>query len=70
MSDFDIGIGWQTWGNYDRIKHWLFSFYTNQGPGEMARKYFVMTMITILGFYFRVYLFGPDGNEQLRGNTG
>ncbi len=70
MTDFDIGIGWQTWGNYDSVSMWAFSFYTNQGAGELTRKYFVMVMFTVLGFYVRVYLFGPGGKDQLKGRTG
>jgi len=70
MADFDIGIGWQTWGNYDSVSMWAFSFFTNQAVGDLTQKFFVMAVLTIFGFYIRVYLFGPDGKDQLKGRTG
>ena len=59
ITDFDIGIGWQTWGNYGSWSSWALSYDNSEGVGEITRKSMNMTMVTVLGFYFRIYLLGP-----------
>ena len=59
-TDFDVGIGWQTKGNYGGWKSWMFSAFHNQYPGHITKSIIGMFMITILGFYVRVHLFRPD----------
>jgi len=56
MTDFDIGIGWQTWGNLVSVRNWVFNITTNRGLGEVTGKDIFMVMITVFGFYFRIYL--------------
>ena len=56
MTDFDIGIGWQTWGNLVSVRNWVFNITTNRGVGEVTGKDIFMVMITVFGFYFRIYL--------------
>jgi len=70
MTDFDIGIGWQTWGNYHGISQWGFSFFSNEGLGELSPKYYSMFQLTIIGFYFRVYLLGPDAIAHFKDEPG
>ncbi len=69
MTDFDIGVGWQTWGNYGSVSKWFFNYYSNQRVGDFSQKYFVMVMITVFGFYLRIYLSGPEGKEKLWSDT-
>ena len=52
MTDFDIGIGWQTWGNLVSVRNWVFNITTNRGLGEVTGKDIFMVMITVFGFYF------------------
>ncbi len=61
MTDFDIGIGWQTWGNYGSVKSWAFSLFTNEGVGEMTENKLAVLMITVMGFYFRIYVTDRQG---------
>ena len=61
MTDFDIGIGWQTWGNYGSVKSWAFSLYTNEQMGEMTQNCMGMVMFTVLGFYFRICVSDRQG---------
>ena len=56
MTDFDIGVGWQTKGNYGSWRCWAFNVYRNEGIGEMTQNQLGMVMITVLGFYFRIYV--------------
>ena len=67
VTDFDLGIGWQSKGNYPSYQSWLLSAIHNQAPGELTRSTFGMFIITILGFYFRVHILGPGGYEKLGG---
>ena len=61
MKDFDIGIGWQTWGNYGSVKMWIFSVFTNEGIGEMTENQLAVFIITVLGFYFRINVMDRQG---------
>ncbi len=61
IVDFDIGIGWQTWGNYGSVRNWVFGIYTNEGMGEMTENRLAGWMITFLGFYFRIYVMDRQG---------
>ena len=60
MTGFDIGIGWHSrrscGGSWSS---WVISFVTNQALGELTSNHFKMVQLTILGFYFRVYLSEP-----------
>ena len=69
MKDFDIG--WQTKGNYDHFKQWLFSVIRLRRPGKESGRYFSMAIITFLGFYARIHLIGPlmETNIQERENN-
>ena len=69
VIDFDIGVGWQTKGNYGGWEMWLFSVVCNQLPGELTPNMFGTFMITILGFYFRIHVFGPHGDINSRRET-
>ena len=60
---FDIGVGWQSKGNYSGWKMWMFSAFHNQWPGVANKGTFGMYMITVFGFYIRVQLF-TLGNES------
>ena len=70
MTDFDIGIGWHSKRNCGSWSGWAFSFVTNEALGELAPNHYKMVQLTILGFYFRGYLLGPVGKDELTGNTG
>ena len=59
ITDFDIGIGWQTWGNCDSWSKWALNYYISKSLGEITRRFLNMTEVTVLGFYFRIYLLGP-----------
>ena len=61
VTDFDIGIGWQTWGNYGSIRKWAFSLFMNEGIGEMTENKMAGVMITVFGFYFRIYVMDRQG---------
>ena len=67
MTDFDIGIGWQTRGNYDDFKQWVFSVIRLRRAGEISGRYFSLAMITILGFYARIHLLGPLMETNIQG---
>ncbi len=60
MTGFDIGIGWHSrrscGGSWSS---WVFSFVTNEALGELTPNRFKTAQLTILGFYFRVYLSEP-----------
>ena len=60
VRDFDIGIGWHSrrscGGSWSS---WVISFVTNEALGEPTSNHFKMIQLTILGFYFRVYLSEP-----------
>ncbi len=60
MRDFDIGIGWHSrrscGGSWSS---WVISFVTHKAVGELIPKDYKIAQLTILGFYFRVYLSGP-----------
>ncbi len=60
VSDFDIGIGWQTKGNYGGWKMWIFSAFHNQYHGDLTKSNIGMAMITVLGFYARIHIFRSD----------
>lgn len=76
MTGFDIGIGWHNRrGCGGSWSSWAFSFVTNEALGEVTPNHYKMVQLTILGFYFRVYLLGPIANirnetEQCDGVTG
>ncbi len=59
MKEFAIAIGWQTRGNYDHLRQWLFSVIRVRRPGEESGQYFALFMITVIGFYASIQLFGP-----------
>jgi len=61
IVDFDIGIGWQTWGNYVSARMWVFSLFTNEGVGEMSENSMAVVIFTVLGFYFRIYVSDRQG---------
>ncbi len=61
VTDFDIGIGWQTWGNYGCVKSWAFSLITNEQIGEESQNHLGVVMITVLGFYFRINFMDRQG---------
>ncbi len=67
MTDFDIGIGWQTRGNYDHFKQWVFSVVRLRRAGEVSGRYFSMAMITVLGLYARIHLIGPLMETNIQG---
>lgn len=67
ITDFDIGIGWQTWGNYGSWSKWALSYDNSEGIGEITRKSMNMTIVTVLGFYFRIYLLGPHIEKANKG---
>ena len=69
-TDFDIGIGWQSKGNCGSWRVWALSVYHNQNPGELTKNLIGMFIITVLGFYFRVYVMGPDfkSNQWMKNN--
>ncbi len=71
MTDFDIGIGWQTRGNYDHFKQWVFSVIRLRRAGKESDRYFSMAMITFLGIYARIHLTGPlmETNTQGQENN-
>ncbi len=56
MTDFDIGIGWHSEKSCGTRSAWVYSFVTQEALGELAPNYYKMAQLTILGFYFRVYL--------------
>ena len=60
VSDFDIGIGWQTKGNYGGWRLWILSAYNNQYQGDITKNNIGMFMITVIGFYFRIHVFRHD----------
>ena len=72
IADFDIGIGWQSWGNYGSWASWALSYNNSEGIGEITRKSMNMIMVTVLGFYFRIYLLGPriEKANEGQGNNG
>ena len=59
MTGFDIGIGWHNRRSCGNWLGWAFSFVTHEAIGELVPKDYKMAQLTILGFYFRVYLSGP-----------
>ena len=61
MTDFDIGISWQTWGNYGSVRKWAFSLFMNEGVGEMTENKLAVLIITVLGFYFRINFMDRQG---------
>jgi len=71
MTDFDIGIGWQTRGNYDNFKQWAYSVIRLRRAGEESGRYFSMAIITVLGLYARIHLLGPlmETNNQGQENN-
>ena len=69
VTDFDIGVGWQTKGNYGSWRPWIISALHNQVPGELTKNIFGMFIVTILGFYFRVHILGPGGYRNLKGEA-
>ena len=71
MKDFDIGIGWQTRGNYDHFRQWVFSVVRLRRAGEESGRYFSTAIITVLSFYARIHLIGPllEPNIQGRANN-
>ena len=68
MTDFDIGIGWQTRGNYDHFKQWVFSVVRLRRAGEVSGRYFSMAIITVLGLYARIHLLGPLMETKIQGH--
>ena len=67
MTDFDIAIGWNTRGHYDHFKQWVFSVIRLRRPGEESGRYFSIAMITIIGFYARFDLMGPQLDTDTQG---
>ncbi len=59
MTGFDIGIGWHNRRGCGSWSGWAFSFVTQEALGELTPNHYKMFQLTILGFYFRVYLIGP-----------
>ncbi len=59
MTDFDIGVGWHSRRSCGNRLGWVFSFVTHEAVGELIPKDYKIAQLTILGFYFRVYLSGP-----------
>ena len=53
----DIAIGWQSKGNYANWKMWIFSVLHGQNLSARDEGKCGVYMITLLGFYFQVYLF-------------
>jgi len=76
MTGFDIGIGWHNRrGCGGSWSSWAFSFVTQEALGELTPNHYKMFQLTILGFYFRVYLLGPIADirsetEEGNGVTG
>ncbi len=68
MTDFDIGIGWHSAKSCGFWSAWVFSFVTHEDIGELIPKDHRMAQLTILGFYFRIYLSGPL--LKIRNNQG
>lgn len=67
-SDLDIGVGWQTPGNYPNWKSWMIGYACNEGQGELTTKTIRVYMITIFGLYAHVHLMGPKGFAEMREN--
>ena len=65
VTDFDIGIGWQTKGNYGSWRSWVFSAFHNRYQGDLTKNVFGVFMITLLGFYIRIQVFRHDLPSKL-----
>ncbi len=59
MTGIDIGIGWHNRSGCGSWSGWAFSFVTQKALGKLTPNHYKMVQLTILGFYFRVYLIGP-----------
>ena len=59
FTDFDIGIGSHSERSCGSWSGWVFRFVTHEAVGELIPTDYKMVQLTILGFYFRVYLSGP-----------
>ena len=75
MTDFDIGVGWHSRRSCGNWLGWVFSFVTHEAVGELTSNHFKIAHLTILGFYFRVYLSEPiaairNETEECDGVTG
>jgi len=72
-TDFDISFGWQTPGNFSKFRQWLLGCHKSEMPGEASPYYYYLLVLSVLGFYLRLHVFGPieGGNQHLgRGSHG
>ena len=70
MTDFDIGIGWQTRGNFDSWSSWALNLTVNHGIGAMSPKYYAMIQLSLLGFYLRLYVHRPEAMDNFNNEKG
>ena len=57
FKEFEIGIGWNTWGRYHTILKWIYSFTSYPGYVKGNSRSWYKAELTILGFFFRLQLF-------------